>query len=189
MAGNGHGNAPNQIGRGAGVTLDKKGNLYVSDAVNNRVQLWRSGADKGITIASGFKPWGIKVDDSDNVYVADQTNNRVLKFPSLLHNTIKARLPGVYKAVVTYPGGCSTSTNDFSVIDCTAPGKLLSFEGRLKNDHAVLTWQTASEYNTSYFDVKRSLDGINFTTLGKYRHQAAAILYIAICMKIMMLLN
>jgi hypothetical protein len=69
--------------------------------------------------------------------------------------------------MVTYPGGCSTSTNDFSVIDCSAPGKLLSFEGRLKNDHVVLTWQTASDYNTSYFDVQRSLDGINFTTLGK----------------------
>ena len=165
--GKSHGNAPNQIWFSAGIAFDKTGNLYISDAENRRVQVWKPGADHGITIASGFTPWGIQVDDSDNVYVADQTNNRVLKFPSLLHNTIKADLPGVYKAVLTYPGGCSTTSNDFLVNDCFSPVRLLSFEGRLKNNHTVLTWQTASEYNAAYFNVQRSRDGVNFTTLGK----------------------
>jgi hypothetical protein len=166
-AGNGHGNAPNQIWYAAGVTFDKTGNMYVSDAVNNRVQLWKPGADHGITIASGFTPWGIRVDDDGNVYVADQTNNQVLKFPSMLHNIIKADSPGVYKAVVIYPGGCTATSNDFTVQNCPLPVKLLNFAGQLKNNYAALTWETASEYNTSYFNVQRSLDNINFTTIAK----------------------
>lgn len=164
--GNGYGNAPNQIWFAAGVTLDKNGNVYVTDAINNRVQLWKPGALYGLTIASGFTPWGIKVDDSLNVYVADQSRNQVLKFPSLLFNTFKPTESGLYKAVVTYPGGCSTTTNELRVSD-VLPLNLINFTGKLNNNDALLTWQTASESNTSYFDIQRSMDAVNFITVGK----------------------
>ena len=118
VAGKGYGNAPTQIWFAADVAFDKLGNMYVSDAVNNRVQLWKPGAGHGVTIINGFTPWGIAVDDDFNVYVADQTNNRVLKFPSLLYNTFKAGTSGTYKAVVSYPGGCSVTSNLFKVSKC-----------------------------------------------------------------------
>ncbi len=161
--GKGFGNAPDQIAFAAGVTLDAAGNIYVSDAVNNRVQLWKPGSDHGINIANGFRPWGIKVDDSSNVYVADQTNNQVLKFPSLFHNSIKAGGPGVYKAVVTYPGGCTTSA-DFTV--GSSPITILNFAGKLKNKNVLLTWQTTSQFNNASFTIQRSLNGTNFTSIG-----------------------
>ena len=91
----------------------------------------------------------------------------MLKYTLLLHNEITADVPGVYKAVVTYPGGCSVSTNDFKLKNCLLPLTLLKFEGQLKNNNTVLTWQTASEHNTSYFNVQRSLDAIHFTTIAK----------------------
>lgn len=116
--GKGLGNAPNQISFAADVTFDKLGNMYVSDAVNNRVQLWKPGANHGITIISGFTLWGIAVDDDFKIYVVDQTNNRVLKYPSLLYNTIEANKPGTYKAVVTYPGGCTVTSKLFTVKNC-----------------------------------------------------------------------
>jgi hypothetical protein len=118
--GKNYGNAPGQISFAAGVTFDKKGNMYVSDPVNKRVQLWKPGATHGITLVSGFKPWGIKVDDNLNLYVADQTNNRVLKFSSLFYNKITADVPGTYKAVVTYPGGCVVTSGLFTVGNCAA---------------------------------------------------------------------
>lgn len=168
VGGTGYGNAPNQISFAAGLTFDKLGNMYVSDAINNRVQLWKTGADHGITIASGFTPWGIQVDDSLNLYVADQTNNAVRKFPSLLYNSIVADTPGVYKAVVTYPGGCTVTSNSFTVKECgVLATKLLNFTAHLQNKNAELSWQTASEINTSYFNIQRSTDGVNFTTVGK----------------------
>jgi hypothetical protein len=166
--GNGYGNAPNQIWFAADVTFDKLGNMYVSDAINNRVQLWKPGADHGITVASGFTPWGIAVDDSLNLYVADQTNNAVRKFPSLLYNTITADATGVYKAVVTYPGGCTVTSNDFVVKECgVLANTFLNFSAQLKNKNAELNWETASEKNISYFNVERSLNGTSFTNIGK----------------------
>ncbi|MEO8764978.1 MAG: T9SS type A sorting domain-containing protein [Ginsengibacter sp.] len=164
--GNGFGNAPNQIAFAAGVTFDKRKNLYVSDADNKRVQLWKPGAGHGITISGGFTPWGIKVDDSDNVYVADQTNNQVIRFPSLLYNTIIGDEPGVYKAVVTYAGNCTTTTNDF-IVSGPLPLTLLNFTGQLNNSDVLLSWQTGSESNTSHFNIQRSIDAVNFYTIGK----------------------
>jgi hypothetical protein len=35
------------------------------------------------------------------------------------------------------------------------------------NGRTVLDWSTASEENTSYFEVRRSLDGVSFSTIGK----------------------
>jgi hypothetical protein len=120
IAGSSYGNAPNQIWFAADVTFDKLGNMYVSDAINNRVQLWKPGANHGITIISGFAPWGIAVDNDFKIYVVDQTNNRVLKYPSLLYNTIEADKPGTYKVIVTYRGGCTVTSSGFSVKNCTA---------------------------------------------------------------------
>jgi len=94
--------------------------MYVSDAVNNRVQIWKPGANHGITIISGFTPWGVAVDDEFKIYVVDQTHNKVLKYPSLLYNTLETTKAGAYKAVVTYPGGCVVTSNLFTVKNCTA---------------------------------------------------------------------
>ncbi|MEE2986442.1 MAG: hypothetical protein VX667_01470 [Nitrospinota bacterium] len=77
----------------AGLTFDKRGNLYIADRENHRV---RKVDTKGIitTIAgtgtSGFSgdgglaveaslnlPSGVVVDDKGNVYISDRSNNRV----------------------------------------------------------------------------------------------------------------
>lgn len=63
--------------------------------------------------------------------------------------------------------------NNISTIDAgiiptgNTPVTLLSFTGKLKNNIVLLNWQTSAEYNNHYFDVERSSDGINFTTIGR----------------------
>jgi hypothetical protein len=48
------------------------------------------------------------------------------------------------------------------------PIELVSFNCDLANsDNVGLTWVTATETNTDYFSVERSVDGINFTEVGK----------------------
>ena len=47
-------------------------------------------------------------------------------------------------------------------ITCSAPVELLSFAGLYKNGNVNLTWQTAMELNNDYFELQRSVDGINF---------------------------
>jgi hypothetical protein len=57
-----------------------------------------------------------------------------------------------------------TTYNDLSAV---LPLTLINFTAAKKDNNAMLDWQTANEVNTAYFNVQRSSDAINFTTVGK----------------------
>ena len=49
---------------------------------------------------------------------------------------------------------------------CPLPVELISFTGkRLENDFVQLNWETASELNSAYYLIEKSLDGVHFETL------------------------
>jgi hypothetical protein len=64
-----------------------------------------------------------------------------------------------------------TTVKDYTITvtkAATLPVMLVSFEAKSKTDGSVsLSWLTASELNNSYFEILRSTDGVNFTSLGK----------------------
>ncbi|MDP1843672.1 MAG: T9SS type A sorting domain-containing protein [Sediminibacterium sp.] len=88
--GNGTGNAAAQLNLPSGVFVDAKSNIYVADAVNHRIQLWKAGELVGTTVAGGNGPGngtdqlnyptGVFVDVNGNIYVADQNNHRIQLF-------------------------------------------------------------------------------------------------------------
>jgi len=49
----------------------------------------------------------------------------------------------------------------------TLPVELLSFKGTEEEGASILSWQTTSEINSSYFELDRSADGIDFTSVGQ----------------------
>jgi len=78
------------------VVLDGVGNIYISDALNNKVRkvdvatgiintiagtgtAGYNGDGIPATTAELMIPTGVAIDDSCNIYIADQTNNRVRK--------------------------------------------------------------------------------------------------------------
>lgn len=74
------------------VDTDSKGNLYISDSINNCIRVINSrgevstfaGSVKGDldgfrTEATFFRPYGISIDDKDNIFVADNGNHAVRK--------------------------------------------------------------------------------------------------------------
>ncbi|MDI9363654.1 MAG: S8 family serine peptidase [Flavobacterium sp.] len=65
--------------------------------------------------------------------------------------------PQPYSLLVSGVGGTPTGL----------PLTLLAFEAKPQSNTVVLNWQTANEVNTAYFTVERSINGSNFTSLGK----------------------
>ena len=75
---------------------------------------------------------------------------------------------GPYTVTLTFTDqSCSHSwtTNIPVTITCSAPVELLNFAGLYNHGNVDLTWQTATEVNNDYFELQRSVDGINFTTI------------------------
>jgi glucose/arabinose dehydrogenase len=60
----------------------------------------------------------------------------------------------------------SFSTFWFSEGNLTLPVELVRFEGELKSNGTNLSWETATELNTSRYVIERSLDGSNFQSIG-----------------------
>ena len=48
---------------------------------------------------------------------------------------------------------------------------LISFSAKLVDDAVEISWVTASEINSDYFLLQRSVDGVNFETIGKIMAQ------------------
>jgi hypothetical protein len=47
------------------------------------------------------------------------------------------------------------------------PVTLKTFSGTLQNNRALLNWQTVTELNNLFYEVEHSIDGINFSAIGK----------------------
>jgi len=62
--------------------------------------------------------------------------------------------------------GSSTSAN-------TLPLSLINFAAQQQNGHINLAWQTSNEVNVSYFSIQQSIDGTNFTAVGKVNSNAS----------------
>jgi hypothetical protein len=88
--------------------------------------------------------------------------------------------PNVYSSSVTLTPAVTTTysvlipdpclgytTNSMTVtISCPAPVVLIAFSGNQENKGVQLQWTTASEYNSNYFEVLKSSDGIHFNVIG-----------------------
>lgn len=57
--------------------------------------------------------------------------------------------------------GCFDLSNNIPL-----PVKLTGFGGAIKNDKAILNWETAEEINFSRFEIERSSNGVDYSTVG-----------------------
>lgn len=64
-----------------------------------------------------------------------------------------------------FSGGSGGSTVNDGPLTGPLPLQLTSFQARISQQQSLLSWQTSNEFNTAFFDIERSLDGINFSTM------------------------
>src|SRR6185503_1662097 len=81
----GYSNSPLVLGSGfsgpEGVAVDQAGNLYVADAIQNKLVKIPAGNGTPVVVASGFNLIAdVAIDKSGNIYVTDYFNNEIKEF-------------------------------------------------------------------------------------------------------------
>jgi hypothetical protein len=74
--------------------------------------------------------------------------------------------PGIYKYVAVFTNACGTFRDTVTITaSATVPVKLVQFTAAPSNGDVLLNWSTASESNSSHFEIERSVDGKSFEKL------------------------
>ncbi|WP_336514350.1 T9SS type A sorting domain-containing protein [Pollutibacter soli] len=108
---------------------------------------------------------GTSLSESDGVGGTCTLNNFefVVPLASVPGFTVGANVAAIAMDAAVGPA----NTSDFSALVLSVlPVTYLSFTGQVANNVVNLKWQTATESNSSHFDVQRSADGSNFVTIG-----------------------
>jgi uncharacterized protein (TIGR03663 family) len=80
---------PEELSSPVGLATDRRGNVYVADTLNHRIQVFdvdgeliRSIGSQGSGEDQFYEPRGVTVDSAGNIYVADTWNARIVKLSS-----------------------------------------------------------------------------------------------------------
>ena len=102
------------------ITTDKEGNLYVSDTLNARIQVFDkegnylySFGQRGTSIGNFANPRGISVDSDGNIYVTDTLLSAVQVFNSKGELLLVIGHYGTGKGEFAYPEDISINSKDY----------------------------------------------------------------------------
>ncbi len=141
----------------------KPGGYYVTNAI---YKIKPDGANKTLLLqlaaSDTLTPDPLWSTDMNNIYFIARIQN------SLGIYKVKTDGSGNYQKIFALSSG---SINDYwlgltDFASATLPLTLTDFIALYKNKVAHLAWQTEQEINTSYFDIERSMDAINFFKIG-----------------------
>jgi hypothetical protein len=177
-----------------GNTMTVNGDFTVAGNMNNRGSMSLDGNTE-ITGAL-FSDWGTSITNSGSIVVTGSgtnkgtiTNNGVIHFESSFYNVsavhnngnlfVDGSLGGAgsvdgtgtlcHSDGVTDPTGGGSKGNTVTCEVCSSgalPVELVSFELQNVSNQALITWSTASEKNSHYFEILRSIDNVNFEVVG-----------------------
>lgn len=127
---------------------------------------------------SGYATWIDWNDDgifqtSENILIASPsaTGTTSVTVPSNFSGTVKMRVLSVWNATPTNDAYYSVGygygeIEEYSIMSTTSlPIELVSFSGTCLESSNLIIWKTASEYNTSHFNLESSIDGENWDTV------------------------
>ncbi len=80
--------------------------------------------------------------------------------------TCPATVDGTVRGYTNASGGTGGLCTTIPYSTIALPVKLTSFSSKSNNEGIKLTWQTAEEVNSDFFEVQRSKDALNFEALG-----------------------
>jgi hypothetical protein len=115
-----------------------------------------------------------------SVYQWTTPNGNIISSTS--GTTIYVDQPGTYIVTQALQTGCSTYATDTIQILPLSPcsvlpvNNLLEFRGALSGNNVSLSWKVENNQQAQFFEVQRSFDGVNFTTVGQVDKQPSKML-------------
>jgi len=114
------GSDPGQFNRPTFLTVDREGNIYVSDSMNARIQIFSPEGklitmfgERGTTIGSFANPRGIAVDSDGNIYVADTLLSAIQIFNKKGQLLLVVGYYGTDRGEFAFPVDISISPDDY----------------------------------------------------------------------------
>jgi len=98
------------------------------------------------------------------IFTYKLTSNDYLWSTGSKSPTIGVKSSGIYSIKITDINGCTKTT--YYTVNMALPLIFTTFSATTINQNIKTIWQTASEQNTSHFNIQRSSDGIAFATIG-----------------------
>ena len=114
-----------------------------------------------------------------SVYLWSTPNGHIVTTPPQ-GTTIRVDSPGTYIVTQYLQAGCTTYATDTITIyrdtSCAVLANvLLDFHGRLNGNISQLNWSVTNNSSIQYFDLQRSIDGVNFFTVSKIENTSPKI--------------
>lgn len=141
------GDKPGELKFPTMIAADKKGNVYVVDQHNHRIQLFdstgtyiTSWGKQGQEQGSFYYPYGIAIDSKGNVFVSDMNNNRVQKFTADGRYLASVGSYGTANGQMKYPRGIAIDGNDVLYVIDAYNYRIQTFNSDLK---FLSTWGSA----------------------------------------------
>lgn len=155
---------------GAGVmwstlTLVAGDKIYIDDNITLNTIL-SIGVDVTIYLNSNLTVDGQLTLTTNSTIVFQSSSAKVIGTPPGNSDKIKI---GPGNTVWTTSNGTITGpgTLDKNSTNGVLPIELLYFKAKIQEDNVILTWASATEMNFNYFEVERSSNGKDFTSIGK----------------------
>ena len=161
------------VGIPYGVAVDGNSNVFVGEVQNNSVLKITSAAVKTTFNATAGGPSAIVADPTTGIVYLVYSNTIIKLSSDGTTKTTVATLPtGVSTYGIAIDGFGNLFVSDYSnkkvyKITGMLPLTLSAFTAQIQNNTVNLSWQTANEVNSAYFTIQRSVDGTNFSSIGK----------------------
>jgi len=125
--------------------------VWQTNATNSNTSALPTGLTNGTD--------AVAVTELDNVTYTGTTTGTVASLKTALFTS--SNFTGSNSTRQTAPASFTVSGG------CAVPVELISFTASALNNQVSLEWSTASELNNHYFEIEKSLDGKEFTTIGR----------------------